>query len=152
MDCIGILYQSQIEQATALAKTIEDHISRLGKEVWSLSSWEEDLNQKDLPETQLIISVGGDGTLLRVTREMAEWDVPILGINAGSLGFLTELDGSEALEHLKEIIDGKGWIEQRSMLKASLDGSNWHAMNEVTILAWMLMIRECLPLVVTDCW
>ncbi len=133
MDCIGILYQSQIEQATALAKTIEEHISGLGKQVWSRSSWQDDLNQKDLPETQLIISVGGDGTLLRVTRETAAWDVPILGINAGSLGFLTELDGSKALEHLNEIIDGKGWIEQRSMLEASVDGSNWHAMNEVTI-------------------
>ena len=52
MDCIGILYQSQIEQATALAKTIEEHISGLGKQVWSRSSWQDDLNQKDLPETQ----------------------------------------------------------------------------------------------------
>ena len=133
MDFIGILYQSRLEQATALAKTIESRISDLGTGVWLRSSWEEELNQKELPETQLIISVGGDGTLLRVTRQVAGWDVPILGINAGSLGFLTELDGSDAVEHLEDIINGKGWVEQRSMLEASLDGSKWQAMNEVAI-------------------
>ncbi len=133
MDFIGILYQSRLEQATALAKTIQSRITDLGTGVWLRSSWEEGLNQKDLPETQLIISVGGDGTLLRVTRQVAGWDVPILGINAGSLGFLTELDGSDAVEHLEDIINGKGWVEQRSMLEASLGGSKWQAMNEVAI-------------------
>ncbi len=130
---IGILYQSHLEQATRLADALDEHARLLGKKVWRRSSWDEDVADQDVSETELIVSVGGDGTLLRVTRVAAPWGIPILGVNAGRLGFLTEIEGSDALTALPEIFQGRGWMEERTMLLVQRDGVPHYAMNEAVI-------------------
>jgi NAD+ kinase len=130
---IGILYQSHLEQATSLAEALAERAGLLGKNVWRRSSWDEDLADQDVSETELIVSVGGDGTLLRVTRVAAPWGIPILGVNAGRLGFLTEIEGPEALTALPEIIEGRGWMEERTMLLVQRDGVPHYAMNEAVV-------------------
>jgi NAD+ kinase len=130
---IGILYQSHIEQASRLAEAIEERALLLGKGVWRRSSWDENLGEQDVSETDLIVSVGGDGTLLRVTRVAAPWGIPILGVNAGRLGFLTEIEGENALSALPEVFEGRGWMEERTMLLVQKDGAPYYAMNEAVL-------------------
>ena len=130
---IGILFQSHLEEATRLADALDERARLLGKKVWRRSSWDEGLAEQDVSETDLIISVGGDGTLLRVTRVAAPWGIPILGVNAGRLGFLTEIEGAEALTALPEIIEGRGWMEERTMLLVQKDGAPYYAMNEAVL-------------------
>jgi len=72
--------------------------------------------------TELILSIGGDGTILHVVRIVTPSSVPILGINLGRLGFITEIDGDEVLSHLPTLLKGKGWIEERAMLEAQVAG------------------------------
>ncbi|MCU0821838.1 MAG: NAD(+)/NADH kinase [Spirochaetes bacterium] len=69
----------------------------------------------NLPD--LIIVVGGDGTLLKTARLFAGRNIPILGINTGMLGFLTEFSPDEAFRHLESIINGKYDITDRAMLE-----------------------------------
>jgi NAD+ kinase len=86
----------------------------------------------------LVIVLGGDGTLLAVARVFAAVGTPILGVNLGTLGFLTEVRLADLYVTLEDWCKGCHSIEERAMLHASLwrDGaehSNYEALNEVVI-------------------
>ena len=97
-----------------------------------------------LKETDLIVTVGGDGTILRTARAAVAHDIPLLGVNMGRLGFMTELRPADALERIPGFLEGGGWVEERSMIKTRVfDGeesasgsfrSEWHhALNDVVV-------------------
>jgi len=71
-------------------------------------------------QPEFVVVLGGDGTLLSVARAVAEAGVPILAINLGSLGFLTEVALCELYALLEEIVEGVCPLEQRAMLSAEL--------------------------------
>ena len=76
----------------------------------------------ELPKrVSLVVVLGGDGTLLSVARHSTEGDVPILGVNLGSLGFLTEVSTDEMLPVLELCLDGRATIQRRTVLNASLN-------------------------------
>ncbi len=86
----------------------------------------------------MIIVLGGDGTLLSVARLVGGRDVPILGVNLGTLGFLTEISKDELKEAIEKLLKGEYTIEKRLMLKAKVvrDGkeiSSHHVLNDVVI-------------------
>jgi NAD+ kinase len=83
--------------------------------------------------SDLMISVGGDGTILRVARIIFPREIPIVGINFGNLGFMTELEAEGAIEGLKKIVAGKGWMEERAMLEARVAGKKYYALNDVVV-------------------
>jgi NAD+ kinase len=56
-----------------------------------------------------------------------------LGINLGRLGFITEIDGNDALSNLPDLLEGKGWIEERAMLEAQVANRSFHALNDVVL-------------------
>ncbi len=89
-------------------------------------------------DCDLAIVVGGDGSLLGVARVLAQYDVPLLGVNRGRLGFLTDIKPREIEEKIGAILDGKYVLEQRFLLEASLcrDGKtigNSEAVNDVVL-------------------
>ena len=67
-----------------------------------------------------VISLGGDGTFLRAARIIVNYDKPILGINMGRLGFLTEIELSEVEESLEKLVRGQYFLEERMMLDAKV--------------------------------
>ncbi|MGZ3687618.1 MAG: NAD(+)/NADH kinase [Bdellovibrionota bacterium] len=79
-----------------------------------------------LPDlTELIIVLGGDGTFLSIARLMRKHSVPVMGINMGQLGFLTEIKRAEAIQTLDEILKGKSpTIQERSLLEVKLTRKN----------------------------
>ncbi len=78
--------------------------------------------------------IGGDGTLLGVAREAAQHQVPIIGVNRGSLGFLTTFSADEARAHFCELIEGQFHVAHRSLLQCSTGpGSCDLALNDVLI-------------------
>ena len=91
-----------------------------------------------MPGTDAILSVGGDGTFLSASKRVAETGVPILGVNMGRLGFLSENKPEEVVEAL---LSGNYTIEDRTMLKSVITGEGdcragdfWpYALNEVTV-------------------
>jgi NAD+ kinase len=85
-------------------------------------------------ESALFITVGGDGTLLRAARIATPLGTPLLGINTGRLGFLTELDdGDPRIEQLPELIDRGLVVEERLALLAEYDGNEYFALNDVVV-------------------
>ena len=68
-------------------------------------------------DTECILVVGGDGTLLQAARDMIERNIPLLGVNKGTLGYLAEVDGDNMEEALDRLIDDNVVIEDRMMLE-----------------------------------
>jgi NAD+ kinase len=75
----------------------------------------------DDAEPDLVVSLGGDGTVLRAAREAHACDAPLLAVNLGHLGYLTEVEGGAAQEALERVFDGDFTIEERMMLACDTD-------------------------------
>lgn len=69
---------------------------------------------------EIMIVVGGDGTILRAARDLAHWDVPILGINVGHKGFLAEIEVEQMDRYLQYIVTGQYQFLERMMLEATV--------------------------------
>lgn len=120
MKRIGILYHPMKESAKRMAEEVENYLSSQKLSPWICSAWEEAAARLHMPGTDLVISVGGDGTILRAARAIVPFECPVLGIKVGRLGFLTELMAEEALARLPAFLRGEGWIDERAMLQATL--------------------------------
>jgi len=130
---IGILYHPLREKARDLAEKLEELLSSRGVSAWRCSAWDEDEARPQVADTELILSIGGDGTILHSARIITPLAVPILGINLGRLGFATEVDGDEVLSYLPGLLKGEGWIEERAMLEAQVVDKSFHALNDVVL-------------------
>ena len=88
-----------------------------------------------LDAAELIVTIGGDGTFLRGVRLAVPLDVPILGVNTGRLGFLTEIETTpEGMEAVRRALRGDFRVEQRLALQASVNGAGEHfALNDVVV-------------------
>lgn len=86
-------------------------------------------------DVDLAISLGGDGTFLRTARRISGQGIPILGINLGRLGFLTDIDVHEAVPQLGQLFAGQYSIEERRQLRVEVNGKYiGDVLNEVAIL------------------
>ncbi len=136
---VGILYHPLIPRAAALARELADFLTGRQVRVWLCSSWEAEKARSQIPGTGLILSVGGDGTILRSAQVAFESGTPVVGVNLGKLGFMTELSSDEAGRMLPAILAGEGWIDERSMLQAELSigrpgqCDTLHALNDIVI-------------------
>ncbi len=87
-----------------------------------------------LADASLLVTVGGDGTLLRAARIVVEDGIPIIGINTGRLGFLTEFDEDDPrIDQLPELLARGLEIEERIALQAHYDGRSFFALNDVVV-------------------
>jgi NAD+ kinase len=134
---IGVLYHPKVESTRAKAGDIEAFLKTRGVSSWTCSSWDNERVESLLEGTDLVITVGGDGTILRAARIVAPMKIPITGINLGKLGFLTELTIDDAAEKLPELLNEEGWIDERVMLRAevAVGGKTqvYHALNDVVV-------------------
>jgi NAD+ kinase len=115
---IGLLYHPKLAESRVMAAEILEFIDNLGATAWVSSSWSEEAIAERLPYLDLVITLGGDGSLLRTTRLAANHAVPILGINMGRLGFLVEIQPAEWRDRIRQALEGDYWIEERLMLHA----------------------------------
>jgi NAD+ kinase len=141
MEKIGIFYHPKKEAAFTLSKKLEGFLNSKGVSIWLCSAWEAESARSLINGTDLILSIGGDGTILRAAQATVPEPTPITGINLGNLGFMTELSVSEAEDKLTALIEGKGWIDKRSLLEAELFNPDeeqntpqrFYALNDVVV-------------------
>lgn len=114
---IGLVLHPQRPHAWGLAEAVAEHLRQTGREPILLPA--EALDRMEvIAGWDLAITFGGDGLVLRVARYAAPAGVPILGINLGRVGFLTEIQPEEWLEQLSQVWAGHYWVERRLMLEA----------------------------------
>lgn len=82
-------------------------------------AWEE-LLCREADKTDAVLVLGGDGTLLRAARDTVGSGIPMLGVNIGTLGFLTEVEPANLEEALQKLLDGRFCVEERMMLSGAV--------------------------------
>ena len=86
----------------------------------------------------ILIALGGDGTMLRGSHLVAPFGIPLLGINRGRFGFLMEISREDCPDRLEQLLAGKFWLEERMLLKGELfregvSHGEWHVLNEIVV-------------------
>ena len=121
---IGILHHPRKPDSLELAGQMERFLRRAGvDETWLHSAWDADVIKARLPDVDLLITLGGDGTMLRAARLGAAYNVPMLGVKMGRLGFLAEIFPQDWRTPLEQLLRGDYWIEERLMVRALVDKS-----------------------------
>ncbi|MEW5960432.1 MAG: NAD(+)/NADH kinase [Chloroflexota bacterium] len=115
---VGLLYHPRLPESRVMAAEILDFIESLGATAWVDSSWSQETGKDRLAPLDLLIVLGGDGSLLRAARLATGRAVPILGVNLGRLGFLAEIQPAEWRDRVRQAFLGNYWIEERMMLHA----------------------------------
>ncbi|MGX5914516.1 NAD(+) kinase [Aliidiomarina sp. Khilg15.8] len=146
--CIGLMGKSDSEEARHSLITLYEGLSAQG---FQLLLEEESSHKLDYPTTaeicsletigeraDLAVVVGGDGNMLGAARTLSRYEIGVIGVNRGNLGFLTDLDPDNALEPLLRVLAGEYKTEFRYLLSASVDhegletGRN-NAINEMVL-------------------
>ena len=111
----GFVLKPKSREAKEVFGRLEKLLGRLGCKVVLFSSAE-----KITKDVELVVILGGDGSLLAVARRVAILGIPVLGVHLGQLGFIMETTVDEVVDRLKEIVKGNFSIENRVMLEAEL--------------------------------
>jgi len=121
----NLLKDKTLETTYRIKKYIEEH----GRECVLATP------ERILPEgTDCVLVLGGDGTLIRAARDMHAYDVPLLGINMGTLGYLTEVELQNVEEALDQLFDGDMQVQKRMMLRGIINEEEQHlAFNDIVV-------------------
>lgn len=123
-DSVGLVVNYEKEKAQEIACRIVDWLSSKKIKVYIEGNKRETIGRKDLSypiqkflnKVELIISLGGDGTLLRAARLAASIDIPVFGVNLGGLGFLTQIGIDDLEKSLEKLYQEKYFLDERMML------------------------------------
>ena len=142
MNTVGIIYNARIPEALDLSTAIVNELS-LQQSSWISPAENLESLRPQVEGTDLVVTAGGDGTMLRAVRVTAPCEVPMVGINMGRLGFMTELQVHDALEKLPGYYNGGARVDSHHMItawvvRAARGGSEkvegpFHALNDVVL-------------------
>ena len=134
-----VMAYPKMPEAFAEAQAISSFLKKKGLDAPYGSLYDEEIRKRVRNgEFDMLIVLGGDGSVLRAGHLCAPSGVPIFGVNLGRLGFLIQVDRKEWRGYFEKLLNGEAWIENRMMLRAehtrageSLGHSN--ALNEVVV-------------------
>jgi NAD+ kinase len=141
---IALVYRLQTAEAVTMAKKISAWLKDKGYAVFTapqqtlIPGTKAITTKAGLDKVGLVIALGGDGTYLRAVRTLEGRQVPIIGINMGSLGFLTGNRAEDAFKVIEETLENKMDLRPRSMIHVIVRRKNktraeFHALNDVVI-------------------
>ncbi|MGJ3239429.1 MAG: NAD(+)/NADH kinase [Anaerolineae bacterium] len=136
---VGILGHPKRSNTEPIGTHVETTLQAQGIRTWHYEEWSPEDVRGDIAGSDIVVAIGGDGAMLQAARLCAEYGVPVLGINMGRLGFLTEVSNpDEWVNYLEPLIRGDYWIESRMMISATIEraGEVIHqgdALNDVVI-------------------
>lgn len=142
---LGIMPHIGKKQALALTKQAVEYLEARGITPWVDPKAVQLIHRADLPwkpgqlaELDVLLVLGGDGTLLRAARDAAEYELPILGVNVGHLGFLTELETDKLEFALAALINKEYKIEERMfitcrIIRGGQTVASYRALNDAVI-------------------
>ncbi len=138
---LGFAFNPTNSAALALRDRAVKWCEKHDTDAWSAPAGELETLVAELPTTEALVVLGGDGTFLRAARAVAAIDVPILGINSGKVGFLSKAEPADLDAVLGHVIKNEYRLEARMMLEArvlpegkSHTGETHVALNEAAIV------------------
>lgn len=141
---IGVVARLDIDRAVKLAEKIVNFLLERNVETFIdaplVEKLKKDKNYQNLVcdlaemDVNMVVAVGGDGTILRTQSFISKKKIPLLGINMGAVGFLTEIDPENALNAMTEVLSGNYFIEERTQLQVWHNRKLQTALNEVVLM------------------
>lgn len=149
---IGILYHPLKPESLAISQAMNEYLQDCTCVVWTGSAWDEPEALAHVSDLDLLITLGGDGTILRAARLSGASGVPILGVKLGRVSFLAEVAPDFWREPLDRVLAGDYWIEERMLLDVGAKRAeqveanhSYLALNDVVVsrggLARMITVR-----------
>src|SRR5438094_7412229 len=135
-DAVGIVCHPRIDIGGAPVTEARRRLEQRGFRVWTYCATAEERPgalEGELNGTRLIVSIGGDGTLLWTAQQAAAAHIPVLGINAGRLGFLTQVQLGEEGQALDRWAAGDFTLQRRALLEARAGDRIFHALNDAVV-------------------
>ena len=146
MDSFLVITNERKDKGNIITKQIADYIKATGRKCTLIGTLELE-NKTNRPDTdnQCAIVLGGDGTLIRCATHLMDLDIPILGINLGTIGFLTEIERHHTLQALKRLFEDDYVLENRMMIRGDIhmgvnhkppdinDSFTGYALNDIVI-------------------
>ena len=138
MERIGLMVHGSRRDAVACAAKATRFLQRAGIKVQA----EEDAAaclagvtpfSQATEKPDAILSLGGDGTLLRGAQAAVKWNVPLLGVNLGRVGFLAEAEPENIEDVLQKLLEGDYTLEERGLLSVETNTERWLALNDVVV-------------------
>ena len=127
MKRVGVVLHAGRPEAASTARTLAERLVARGVEVWALADDAGRIGSPDVnpaerfsEDLDLVFVFGGDGTLLRAAEAVDRTGVPLLGVNFGHLGFLSELERSQLDDGLKRLLDDGFTVEERLVLQGEI--------------------------------
>jgi NAD+ kinase len=141
MQGVGLIIKRSADQALDLCEKICRFLRQRGVRIVFEKScsdlatvWGAESSDKLADSVNLIVSLGGDGTLLQAAAQLDSRTVPVLGVNLGRVGFMAEIAPEEALNEIEQALEGRSSLGKRMMLSVSApDGKIRKSLNEVVI-------------------
>lgn len=138
MKRIGLLHHPRLPATQPMAVEMARQAGEMGLAAWIGSTWDEEAVGSEIADLDLLVTLGGDGSILRAARMGARWGVPVLGVKMGRLGFLTELEPGQWPAALPRLLAGDYWLEERMMLYAEYHRGEecrgqYEALNDVVV-------------------
>lgn len=133
---IGIILHSKRQDALEYAARVVSYLTERRVDVCAEDEFAQELGVTAFSQADradVIVSLGGDGTLLRGVQYAFRWEAALLGINMGRVGFLTEVEPRDIELALNAVISGSYDIEERPVLHVSAGEQHWHALNDVVL-------------------
>ena len=133
---VGIVCHPRIDIGSAPVMSARRQLEARGFRVWTYCATAEEQPgalMGELDGTRLVVSVGGDGTLLWTAQQAAATRIPVLGINAGRLGFLTQVQLGEEGKALDRWVAGDYKLQRRALLEARAGDRVFQALNDVVV-------------------
>ncbi len=137
---IGFAYNPTSEAAVELCERASDWATIQKIDQWTTMAADLEALHRELPGTDVLVVLGGDGTFLRAARAVADIDVPVLGINVGKVGFLSKVEAADMVHVLDQLAAGDYGLELRMALEARIirsgatdDGEVHLALNDVVV-------------------
>ena len=146
---IGFAYNPTNDAAIELRERAAGWCRVHGLDQWACPASDFDALIAELPTTDVVVVLGGDGTFLRAARAVARVDVPILGVNLGKVGFLSKVEASELETVLTQLAGGDFRLDERMTVEAQVllggrpaDGFVHTALNDI-VIARGALARVC---------
>lgn len=137
---IGILHHPKKPDSLVLAYRIGEFARSHGCTVWTGNAWDEPEALANIAGLDLLITLGGDGTILRAARIGSRYGVPILGVKLGRVSFLGEVSPEDWQEPMSCVFQGRYWVEERMLLDVAVtrqgefaENHSYLALNDVVV-------------------
>lgn len=132
-----ILHHPQSEGAAVFANQLARELGRHGVGTFVGDAWGP-VESASLDRAGLVVCIGGDGTVLRAARLTIPHEVPILGVNMGRLGFLTDMSPRDCFTNVERILEEDWRVEERLMVRGDIHGIDaapiiYHGLNDIVV-------------------